>query len=106
MPLPFTTTSICRPFDINFYYKISYTTSSVLWKTSGMGGKPAEKFLGGEVLKGTCYNIEMKHAASVLQLTSLEKCMSIPFTGSIILKHLPMGMYINIYIYFVRGRSS
>jgi hypothetical protein len=45
-----------------------------------MGGKPAEKFLGVEVLKGT-YNTEIKHAASVLHLTSLEKCMSIPFTG-------------------------
>jgi hypothetical protein len=49
---------------------------------SRMGGKPAEKFLGVEVLKGTTYNIEMKHAASVLHLTSLEKCMSITFTGS------------------------
>jgi hypothetical protein len=70
-----------------------------------MGGKPAEKFLAAEVLKGTCYYIEIKHAASVLHLTSLEKCMSIPFTASSSTKTFTCGDVYK-YIYFVRGKRS
>jgi hypothetical protein len=70
-----------------------------------MRGKPAEKYLGVEVFKGTCYNMEMKHAASVLHLTSLEKSMSIPFTRSSNTKTFTCGD-VCIYTYFVTGKRS